>query len=217
MPLGVLVLSLPGPTPGLQLLWAAGRGSGLMGDEAWAMLADTAPGVPGGCCTRKDGFSSGRDSAPGDSGGPLLDASGRVIGINTAASKAGQPDAPGRRGFAVPINAAISVAEQVREGASAGTVHVGPTAVLGVRVSTRVDVPVGAEVTEVLPGTPADRIRLRPGDVIIQVDDVRISSAEDLTGRMDLHGPGDGVLVHWVDASGNQFSATATLAEGLPA
>ncbi|WP_024795770.1 S1C family serine protease [Tomitella biformata] len=154
---------------------------------------------------------------PGDSGGPLLDATGRVIGINTAASKSADPDVPGGRGFAVPISDAMAVADHVRGGASIDTVHVGPTAVLGVRVTTRTDVPAGAEVIEVLPGTAAERIRLRPGDVIIKVDDVHIADAAALTALIDQRGPGDALVVHWLDSGGNRFSATAYLTEGLPA
>lgn len=154
---------------------------------------------------------------PGDSGGPLLDATGRVIGINTAASKSADPDVPGGRGFAVPITDALIVADHVRGGTSVDTVHVGPTAVLGVSVGTRTAIPAGAEVLEVLPGTAAEKIRLRPGDVIIRLDDAHIAGVESLTARIDRHGPGDSVVVHWVDASGNRFSATAVLTEGLPA
>lgn len=154
---------------------------------------------------------------PGDSGGPLLDGAGRVIGINTAASKTADPDVAGGKGFAVPIGDALLVANQIREGASADTVHVGPTAILGVQVKTRTDIPVGAEVTEVVPGTAADRIRLRPGDIITGVDDVRIANADVLSGLMDVHAPGDTILVKWADAAGNRFSATAVLTEGLPA
>lgn len=154
---------------------------------------------------------------PGDSGGPLLDATGRVIGVNTAASKTMDPDGPDRRGFAVPIGDALTVVDKVREGSSVDTVHVGPTAVLGVQVSTRVDLPSGAQVEEVLPGTAADRIRLRPGDVIIKVDQTHITDVAALTGQIDLRGPGDAMVVHWIDAEGNRFSATAILTEGLPA
>lgn len=154
---------------------------------------------------------------PGDSGGPLLDATGRVIGINTAASKSADPDVPGGRGFAVPITDALIVADHVRGGASVDTVHVGPTAVLGVTVVDHTAIPAGAEVLEVLPGTAAEKIRLRPGDVVIRLDDAHIAGVESLTAQLDRHGPGDSVVVHWVDTSGNRFSATAVLTEGLPA
>lgn len=150
---------------------------------------------------------------PGDSGGPLLDDAGRVIGVNTAASLSVDPAEGGGRGFAVPIDQAVRVAEQIRRGHSADTVHVGPVARLGVRVIERVDIPAGAEIVEVVPGSPADRLRLSPGDVITELGDRRVTSGDGLALQIDLHAPGDEVLVHWYDQLGNAYSAAAVLDE----
>lgn len=68
---------------------------------------------------------------PGYSGGPLFDTQGEVMGINTAASSGGTPE-----GFAIPIQQALTIADQIKTGKTNGTVRVGPRAVLGVQVAS---------------------------------------------------------------------------------
>jgi S1-C subfamily serine protease len=76
---------------------------------------------------------------PGDSGGALVNSSGQVIGMDTAASSGfsfqynGQGQ--GNQGFAIPINAAMSLARTIEAGNGSSTVHIGPTAFLGVEIS----------------------------------------------------------------------------------
>jgi S1-C subfamily serine protease len=75
----------------------------------------------------------------GDSGGSLVDSSGQVVGIDTAASagfsfqSSGQSS--GNQGYAIPINEAISIAKQIVTGTSSSTVHIGATAFLGVEIA----------------------------------------------------------------------------------
>jgi S1-C subfamily serine protease len=81
------------------------------------------------------------DVQPGDSGGPLLDSSGHVIGMDTAASSGnGFASMYGQSGgadaYAVPINHALSIAKQIESGNGSATVHVGGTAFLGVQVDS---------------------------------------------------------------------------------
>jgi S1-C subfamily serine protease len=79
------------------------------------------------------------DIQPGDSGGALVDTSGDVLGIDTAASagfsfqSSGQSS--GNQGYAIPINEAITIAQQIEAGTSSSTVHIGATAFLGVEVA----------------------------------------------------------------------------------
>ena len=74
---------------------------------------------------------------PGDSGGPLVDAAGKVIGIDTAGSNhfSQQGDGEGE-GYAIPINRALAIATQIEQGRSSPTVHIGPTAFLGVHIES---------------------------------------------------------------------------------
>jgi S1-C subfamily serine protease len=79
------------------------------------------------------------DIQPGDSGGSLVNASGQVLGMDTAASGGttfqynGQSQ--GNQGFAIPINTALSIARQIEAGNGSSTVHIGTTAFLGVEIS----------------------------------------------------------------------------------
>jgi S1-C subfamily serine protease len=76
---------------------------------------------------------------PGDSGGSLVDSSGDVLGIDTAASagfsfqSSGQSS--GNQGYAIPINEAVTMAKQIEAGTGSSTVHIGATAFLGVEVA----------------------------------------------------------------------------------
>src|SRR5206468_12545318 len=68
---------------------------------------------------------------PGDSGGPLIDDAGRVIGMDTAAS-VGFNFVSTHEGYAIPINRAVALAKQIRRGRASAIVHVGSTPFLGV-------------------------------------------------------------------------------------
>jgi S1-C subfamily serine protease len=80
---------------------------------------------------------------PGDSGGALANTEGEVIGMNTAASSSSSSGSPSQSGqaqaatqaFAIPITRASSIADQIEAGTSSSTVHIGPTAFLGVETS----------------------------------------------------------------------------------
>src|ERR1700722_10966385 len=100
---------------------------------------------------------------PGDSGGPTVNSANQVIGMNTAAT-ANYHLGRGQ-GFAIPINVAMAIAGQIRSGASSPTVHIGPTAFLGVGVNNAPG-GAGAIVRQVIPTGPAAGAGLTPGDVI---------------------------------------------------
>src|SRR6185312_8607425 len=119
---------------------------------------------------------------PGDSGGPLMDSSGHVVGMDTAASVANDsPQETASQGFAIPIDKAMSIAQQITRGEASGSIHVGGTAFLGVEVEANSYGGSGAVVTSVVPGSPAENAGLVPGDVITSVGDQTVSSPDGLT------------------------------------
>ncbi len=129
---------------------------------------------------------------PGDSGGPTVNAANQVIGMNTAATSNFHL---GRgQGFAIPINEAMAIAGQIRSGASSATVHIGPTAFLGVGVNDAGG-GAGAVIRQVIPTGPAAGAGLNPGDVITAINGQPVNSATALTNILDQHHPGDHVSV----------------------
>jgi S1-C subfamily serine protease len=150
---------------------------------------------------------------PGDSGGPLVDNSGEVIGIDTAASEAFQFASASTQAYSIPSNEAISIAQQIESGTGSSTIHIGPAALLGVRVEDSVTVP-GALVISVQPSSPASQAGLAAQDVITSLGGRSVTSASSLSNLMYPHHPGDSVTVGWVDSSGHHHSATVRLITG---
>lgn len=148
---------------------------------------------------------------PGDSGGPLVNAAGKVIGMDSAASQNFRFNSAGGVSFAIPINAALTIAHQIESGKSSGSVHVGQPGFLGVEVSGTTG---GAVVRQVLPSTPASGAGLQAGDTITTVNGKSIDSADGLTSALLSHHPGDSVNIGWVDGAGQSHSAHITLGTG---
>ena len=151
----------------------------------------------------------------GDSGGPLVDRSAHVIGIDTAGSSRFSFRNASAGGFAIPINRAVSIARQITAGHGSATVHIGPSAFLGVqiRASATGDAP-GADVAGTVSGSPAARAGISAGDVITAVGGRDVASPTDLSSIMQQHHPGDRVAVAWEDEAGNSHTATLSLATG---
>lgn len=150
--------------------------------------------------------------SPGNSGGPLLDSRGRVIGINTAVLRA--VGAQGL-GFAVPINLAQNVAEQilttgrvVRSFLGVEYRDVEPEMAEQFRLSVRQ----GIVVASVSPNTPADRAGIERGDIITRVDDTSILQGGDLRRVLRNHRPGDTVRITVVRGS-SSLELSARLVE----
>ncbi|MER6158516.1 trypsin-like peptidase domain-containing protein [Streptomyces sp. NPDC001868] len=156
---------------------------------------------------------------PGNSGGPLLDARGNVIGINSAIQSAsngsfgsGQAGSIGL-GFAIPINQAKNVAQQlIRTGKPVYPV-------IGASVSLEEGTG-GAKITDsgeggadsITSGGPADKAGLKPGDVITKLDDHVIDSGPTLIGEIWTHLPGDKVTLTFT-RDGKTQTADVTLGE----
>jgi putative serine protease PepD len=136
----------------------------------------------------------------GNSGGPLLNAQGQVIGVN-AQIRSDSGDNAGV-GFAIPSDTVRSIASQLV--ANGKAVH----AYLGVSLDARAT---AARVAEVRAGTPAQKAHLRAGDVVTAVDGTTVSSPEALTRAIDSHKPGDTVTVT-ISRNGKNVTAQVKLA-----
>jgi S1-C subfamily serine protease len=134
---------------------------------------------------------------PGNSGGALVDASGAVIGINTAIASTGAGGSIGL-GFAIPIGTVRGIAEQLISTGSA--VH----AALGVNTRSVTDgTRDGALVLNVEPGSAAAAAGIREQDIVIAVEGKPVGSSEELVVAVDAHDPGDTVTVEVVRGGGS--------------
>lgn len=153
------------------------------------------------------------DVVSGDSGGPLIDSEGEVIGIDTAASTGQQID-----GYAVPIDTALAVVAKIRRGDESSAVRIGPAAFLGVELlavypygTASWATGSGATLGGVVEGGAAADAGVAAGDTITRLGSTTIRSASDLSAALATRNPGDRVRVTWVNADGQTESATVTL------
>ncbi|HEY0870035.1 MAG TPA: trypsin-like peptidase domain-containing protein [Acidothermaceae bacterium] len=173
------------------------------------------------------------DIEAGDSGGSLVNSSGQVIGVDTAASSTngtgqfafdGSAISSDNQGFAVPINEALSIVKQITSGHGTTTVHVGSTAFLGVELASTDSsgygyygygaTVSGATVAGVLDGGTAAGAGLVAGDVITSLGGHAIDSASALSALMFSYHAGTSVKLGWTDSGGQSHTATVVLGSG---
>ena len=150
----------------------------------------------------------------GQSGGALVDRSGAVIGVVTAASGELSRSEGRASGYAVPIDRALRVVHQIRSGIPTDTVHIGPTATLGVLSSDAK--PTGARVDVAVYGLPAFAAGVTAGEVIVAVDDRPITSAQTLKAALTVRRPDEVVQLDLVEPDGTHRTLAVTLAVGPP-
>jgi putative serine protease PepD len=144
---------------------------------------------------------------PGNSGGALVDASGAVIGINTAIASLGGNGTGGGSiglGFAIPVDTVRGIAEQLIDSGEA--VH----AALGVNTRSVTDgTRDGALVLNVEPGSAASAAGIREQDIVIGVEGEPVGSSEELVVAVDAHDPGETITVEVVrGGSSRELEAT---------
>ena len=135
----------------------------------------------------------------GNSGGALLDENGRLIGINSA--KASSTGVEGM-GYAIPINTAKSVIEDLMNQTTRTKADADKAGALGVRVTNvseearqMYNIPAGAYVYEVTDGSAAAEAGIKQGDIITKLDKTTISSMSELLDRIQYYEAGESVDV----------------------
>ena len=156
---------------------------------------------------------------PGNSGGPLLDAGGAVIGINSAIQSTsgggvGQSQAGSiGLGFAIPVNQAKNVAEQLIKTGQPVYPVIGATVTMEEKTGGAVISDEGAGGTSaVTPDGPAAKAGLKAGDVITRFNDTVVDSGPTLIGEIWTHEPGDKVTLTY-ERDGRTATAELTLGE----
>ncbi|MBO9058497.1 trypsin-like peptidase domain-containing protein [Curtobacterium flaccumfaciens pv. flaccumfaciens] len=150
------------------------------------------------------------DIVSGDSGGPVLDSEGEVVGMATAASS-GTADVTG---YAIPITTAKTIAEKILAGESSSTITIGLPAFLGVEVSNTTGTTGGVAVAGTVEGSGAATAGLTAGDTITSIDGTAVTSSDQLTKVVQSHSVGDKVSVRYTDSTGAAKTVTITLTAG---
>lgn len=155
------------------------------------------------------------DVVPGYSGGALVNDSGQVVGMTTAASS-GNTSAT-VDGYAIPISEALQIAQKIQDGQASDTIQIGRGAALGISVlssdSGQVGGGYGVTVNGIVDGGAVKDSGLKAGDTIVKLDGTSISSYSALKAVLAKHQPGDKVELTWLTSSGKQQSKEITLGE----
>ena len=145
----------------------------------------------------------------GNSGGPLVNTRGQVIGINTAVFQSSGEVAANNVGFSISVAEALPVIEELRAQANGQARTEG---YLGVSVLDRNDGGLGAMIAEVSPGSPADLAGMKVDDVVIQADGSPVDGQPALVAAIRDKSPGDSIKID-VLRDGERITLTATLIE----
>lgn len=157
---------------------------------------------------------------PGDSGGPLENERGDVVGMVTAAD-ARKNGTASQVAFAIPVNTALGIVQRIRSGDAGDPIVIGDAGYLGVRVENvtadsgaglGLSTNEGALVANVMPGSPAASIGMQAESVITQVDGHAVTSATSLGPLIHFHSPGESISVTWIDVSGTHTASAALVA-----
>jgi len=148
---------------------------------------------------------------PGNSGGALVDSKGRVIGINTAIIREAQGI-----GFAIPIDTAKTIMEQLISRGRVARPFVGVEwgGDVDPSIAQAYGLPVdyGVVVRGVVPGSPAEKARIQPGDIIVAIDGERVTSWNDFVRIIMNRRVGETVQISIVRGS-QRLTVRVTLAE----
>ncbi|WP_433594768.1 S1C family serine protease [Nocardia sp. CA-145437] len=170
-------------------------------------------GEPGSQGTVIDAIQTDAAINPGNSGGALVDMNGKLVGINTAIATMGTAESAGAQsgsiglGFAIPVDTARRVADELIKNGKATYAQIGVT----VRAQDDVN---GARVMDVSPDGPAAKAGIPKNAIITKIDDQIVDSGNSLIAGVRSHRPGDKVKVTYTDDQGkNPKTVEVTLGE----
>lgn len=152
----------------------------------------------------------------GNSGGPLLNMNGEIVGINTLVvrgSNMGSTAAVEGLGFAIPANVVRRVSQQLIETGEVQYPFMGITyGMINADVATQynLDVQQGAYVTSVTDGGPSAQAGIQAGDIIVAIEDVQLGAQDSLRGVLLRYAPGDTISVN-VLREGQERTVSVTL------
>jgi S1-C subfamily serine protease len=164
----------------------------------------------GDSSTLTDLIETDADVQSGESGGPLIDEEGEVVGVTTAASAGREIN-----GYAIAIDNALVVVEQIRSGEESATVRIGSAAFLGVQLASGGgigDNQVGALIAGVTTGGPAAEAGIQAGDTVTRIGSAKVGDGEELREAITALEPGQKITLTWITADGSTESGFATLA-----
>ena len=145
----------------------------------------------------------------GNSGGPLVNLDGQVVGINTAVARDDMSSAANNVGFAISVTEILDVLDWLRSNTD-GSVRV--SGFLGVTIASRNDGGQGAVIQTVAPGSPASTAGLKVGDIVLEVDGQPISGQVGLVAAIRDASPGEEVTIKF-ERGGSMETALATLTD----
>ena len=152
----------------------------------------------------------------GNSGGPLLNLAGEVVGINTLVVRSSGTGAVAEGlGFAIPITTAQAVAEQIMQKGYFSRPYMGIRwQSINPEVASSYNLPVewGVFVTEVVPGGPAQEAGIQQSDIVTRIGEVSIDETHSFINAMFNYKPGDRVTVELV-RDGKKMEVQVTLGE----
>jgi S1-C subfamily serine protease len=164
---------------------------------------------------------------PGDSGGPLVNSKGKVIGMDTAGSDLnggfgfiGSGNGA-NRGYAIPINTALSIVTAIRDDDAVSGLHIGATAFLGVEFDSATAAgggnnnATGVVIAGTVANTPANKAGLVAGDVITSIDGQSVTSGSALQTILLTKKPGDTIkLTYHVNTNATPVTVKIVLGSG---
>ena len=158
-----------------------------------------------------NGYGGSGSSGPGSS---LSPSSGSGSGSSPSSGSGSGSGESTTQGYSIPINTAISIADQIKAGHASSTVHIGTTAFLGIEIASTSGAGGGVEIAGSASGTPAAAAGLTGGDVITSIAGTSVNSSAGIQQVIAGYHPGDKISVSWTDTSGQSHTTTVTLASG---